>query len=81
MEKNLKNVFDKEYSENKLTDYLIKTKKVYEFFGYDFKLKPLKSLKPIKKDFYGSKVWINEDYLNSPISNLEIITLKLVIFF
>lgn len=71
MEEKLKNVFEKEYSENKLEDFLIKTKKVYNFFGRDFKLKPKEI---IKKDFYGGKVWLNEYYVNSFISNLEIIT-------
>lgn len=75
MEEKLKNVFDKEYSENRLTDFLIKTQKVYEFFGYDFKLKPTEI---ISKDFYGGKVWINEDYVNSSISNLDVITFNLV---
>lgn len=75
MEEKLKNVFDKEYSENRLTDFLIKTQKVYEFFGYDFKLKPTEI---VSKDFYGGKVWLNEDYVNSPISNLDVITLNLV---
>jgi hypothetical protein len=75
MEEKLKNVFEKEYSENKLTDFLIKTQKVYEFFGYDFNLKPTEI---ISKDFYGGKVLLNEDYVNSPISNLEIITFNLV---
>jgi len=75
MEEKLKNVFNKEYSENKLTDFLIKTQKVYEFFDYDFNLKPIEI---ISKDFYGGKVWLNEDYVNYPISNLEIITFNLV---
>jgi hypothetical protein len=75
MEEKLKNVFNKEYSENRLTDFLIKTQKVYEFFGYDFKLKPTEI---VSKDFYGGKVWINEDYINSPISNLDVITFNLV---
>lgn len=75
MEEKLKNVFEKEYSENKLTDFLIKTQKVYQFFGYDFKLKPKEI---VKEKFYGGKVWLNEDYLNSPISNLEIITFNMV---
>lgn len=75
MEEKLKNVFEKEYSENRLTDFLIKTQKVYEFFEYDFKLKPSKI---VSKDFYGGKVWINEDYVNSSISNLEVITFNMV---
>jgi hypothetical protein len=75
MEEKLKNVFEKEYSENRLTDFLIKTQKVYEFFEYDFKLKPIEI---VSKDFYGGKVWLNEDYVNSSISNLEIITFNLV---
>lgn len=75
MEEKLKNVFDKEYSENRLTDFLIKTQKVYEFFGYDFKLKPTEI---VSKDFYGGKVWINDDYVNSPISNLDVITFNSV---
>jgi hypothetical protein len=75
MEEKLKNVFEKEYSENKLTDFLIKTQKVYEFFGYDFNLKPTEI---IPRNFYGGKIWLNEDYVNSPISNLEIITFNLV---
>lgn len=75
MEEKLKNVFEKEYSENRLTDFLIKTQKVYEFFGYDFKLKPKEI---VSKDFYGEKVWLNEDYVNSPILNLELITFNLV---
>lgn len=75
MEEKLKIVFEKEYSENRLTDFLIKTQKVYEFFGYDFKLKPTEI---VSKDFYGGKVWINEDYINSPISNLDVITFNLV---
>lgn len=75
MEEKLKNVFEKEYSENRLTDFLIKTQKVYEFFGYDFKLKPTEI---VSKDFYGGKVWLNEDYVNSSISNLEVITFNLV---
>jgi len=75
MEEKLKNVFNKEYSENRLTDFLIKTQKVYEFFGYDFKLKPTEI---VSKDFYDGKVWINEDYVNSPISNLDVITFNLV---
>ena len=75
MEEKLKNVFEKEYSENRLTDFLIKTQKVYGFFGYDFKLKPTEI---VSKDFYGGKVWLNEDYVNSSISNLEVITFNLV---
>lgn len=75
MEEKLKNVFEKEYSKNRLTDFLIKTQKVYEFFECDFKLKPSKIG---SKDFYGGKVWINEDYVNSPISNLEVITFNMV---
>jgi hypothetical protein len=75
MGEKLKNVFDKEYSENRLTDFLIKTQKVYEIFGYDFKLKPTEI---VSKDFYGGKVWINKDYVNSSISNLEVITFNLV---
>lgn len=75
MEEKLKDVFDKEYSENRLTDFLIKTQKVYEFLGYDFKLKPTEIA---SKDFYGGKVWINENYVNSSISNLEVITFNLV---
>ena len=75
MEEKLKNIFEKEYSENRLTDFLIKTQKVYEFFGYDFKLKQTEI---VSKDFYGGKVWINEDYVNSPISNLDVITFNLV---
>lgn len=75
MEEKLKNVFEKEYSENKLTDFLIKTQKVYEFFDYDFNLKPIEIS---SKDFYGGKVWLNEDYVNCPISNLETITFNIV---
>lgn len=75
MEEKLKNVFEKEYSENRLTDFLIKTQKVYDFFEYDFKLKPIEI---VSKDFYGGKVWLNEGYVNSSISNLEIITFNLV---
>ena len=75
MEEKLKNVFEKEYSENRLTDFLIKTQKVYEFFEYDFKLKPTE-IGP--KDFNGGKVWLNEYYVNSSISNLEVITFNLV---
>ena len=75
MEEKLKNVYEKEYSENRLTDFLIKTQKVYGFFGYDFKLKPTEI---VSKDFYGGKVWLNEDYVNSSISNLEVITFNLV---
>lgn len=75
MEEKLKNVFEKEYSESKLTDFLIKTQKVYEIFGYNFKLK---SPEVISKDFYGGKVWLNEDYVNSSISNLEVITFNSV---
>jgi hypothetical protein len=74
MEEKLKNVFEKEYSENRLTDFLIKTQKTYEFFGYDFKLKPTEI---VSKDFYGGKIWINVEYVNSPISNLEVITFNL----
>jgi len=75
MEEKLKNVFNKEYSENRLTDFVTKTQKVYEFFGYEFKLKPTEI---VSKDFYGGKVWLNEDYVNSPISNLEVITFNSV---
>ena len=75
MEEKLKIVFEKEYSENRLTDFLIKTQKVYEFFGYDFKLKPIEI---VSKDFCGGKVWLNDDYVNSSISNLEVITFNLV---
>jgi hypothetical protein len=71
MEEKLKNVFEKEYSENKLIDFLIKTQKVYEFFGYDFNLKPIR-ISP--SETYGGKIWLNEDYANSAVSNLEIIT-------
>lgn len=76
MEEKLKNVFEKEYSESRLTDFLIKTQKLYEFFGYNFKLKPTTEI--VSKDFYSGKVWLNEDYVNSSISNLEVITFDLV---
>lgn len=73
MEEKLKNVFEKEYSENSLTDFLIKTQKVYEFFDYDFKLT---HKNPLKQVFYGAKIWINDDYKNSLITNLENISLN-----
>ena len=77
MEKNLKTVFNNEYSENRLTDFLIKTQKAYELFGYEFDLKPTE-IDSTKRDFYGAKVWLNEDYVNSSISNLKIISFNLV---
>jgi hypothetical protein len=77
MEEKMKNVFDKEYSKNKLTDFLIKTQKSYEILGYDFKLNPVEIGKDLTSS-YSSKVWLNEDYANSPISNLEIITFNSV---
>lgn len=77
MEKNLKTVFNNEYSENRLTDFLIKTQKAYELFGYEFDLKPTE-IDSTKRDFYGAKVWLNEDYVNSAISNLKIISFNLV---
>ena len=67
MEEKLKNVFDKEYSENRLTDFLIKTQKVYEFFEYDFKLKPTEI---VSKDFYGGKVWLNHRFRDKFVEDI-----------
>lgn len=75
MEEKLKNVFEAEYSESKLSDFLIKTQKAYEFFGYDFKLLPIEM---IPGDSFGAKIWLNEDYANSLISNLEIINFRMI---
>ena len=75
MKEKIKNVCEVDYSENKLTDFLIKTQKIYEVLGYDFKLK---SMERSSKNSYNSKVWVNEKYVNSTISNLEIITFNLV---
>lgn len=54
MKEKLKNIFDSEYQNDKLTDFFIKTQKVYEIFGYDFKLN--KKEKVSQEKFYGGMV-------------------------
>lgn len=73
MDERLKIVFETEYSENKLSDFHIKTQKIYEIFGYEFILKPSVT-KPTPRK--GGIVWVNEEYSNSPISNLEIVNIN-----
>jgi hypothetical protein len=75
MNEALKNVFDKEYSKNKLTDFFIKTQKLFEVFDYGFILKD-KNINKQWVKLYGGKVILNEDYRNFPISDLEIIHIK-----
>lgn len=75
MKEKLKNVFEKEYTEDKLTDFLIKTQKVYELFGYDFKLNQ-KTI--VQEQLCSATVWLNDDYINSTISNLDIIEFELL---
>ena len=75
MEEKLRRVLEKEYSENKLTDFLIKTQKVYEVLGYDFTIN--KKYVDGDRPFIGCKIWINEDYANCPISNIECIRFDL----
>ncbi len=75
MEEKIENIFNNEYSKNTLTDFLIKTQKVYEFFGYEFRLNPKEI---ISKNLYSSTIWLNKEYTNLPISNIEIVTFDLV---
>lgn len=75
MEEKLRRVLEKEYSESKLTDFLIKTQKVYEVLGYDFTIN--KKYVDGDSPFIGGKIWINEDYANYPISNIECIRFDL----
>lgn len=76
MSKELKNIFDTEYSKSVLTDFAIKTEKIYDFFNYDFKLNK-NAINRYQDKFKGAKVWLNEDYRNSAISNLKIVEFEL----
>lgn len=75
MKEKLKMILEFRDSENTLTDFLIKTHKIYEVFGYEFKLNP----KEIKEDrFVGAKVWLNEQFTNAMIHNIDIVFLNMV---
>ncbi len=75
MNEKLENIFENEYSNDILIDFFIKTEKMYEFFGYNFVL----DRKEINcEKFQGAQVWLNDDYKNVVISNLEIVSFNLV---
>lgn len=75
MEEKLKSIFIKEYSENKLTNFVIKTQKIYDYLGYDF---VLKQPNIGSNKCCGSMLWLNEKYVNSSFSDLDIITFNMV---
>ena len=75
MTNQLKEIFDSEYSKNKLIDFSVKTEKIYDYFNYDF---ILKNIEVNSKKYNGGKVWVNEKYTNQPISNLTILRFKLL---
>jgi len=75
MEKQLKKVLNIEYSDDKLIDFEIKTRKIYDLFDYNFKINQIKIN---TQTFYGGKIWLNEYYEKSAISDLEIISFDIV---
>ena len=71
MEENLKQIFDTEYSKNKVEDFRIKTEKLYHYYGYVFNLNLENN---IEQDFSISvEKYFNNEYIDFPLSDITVI--------
>lgn len=75
MIKKITSILSQEYSNNVLTDFRLKTEKIYEILGEDFILNE-KEIRDDKQRCFTFKTWINEDYQRSIVSNISFITFK-----
>src|SRR5574343_29818 len=75
MKNKLKKIFSEQYSNKLLDDFFIKTQKLYEHLGYDFNLNRHNEVVEVfNVPYVSNNIWLNDDYINSTVSNCEFIT-------
>lgn len=73
---NLSIMLSETYSDSMLTDFFIKTEKLYDFFGLPFNMLPKKEN---LKSSYHLKLWSNEKYINKAVSNVTVLCFNNII--